>query len=64
MVHLSMYFHTHRILFSIFSLVLLVLFNALLFYKLWSLENLTNVLYFPHSQETIDRIMKYVLSDL
>lgn len=42
-----------------FILVLLVMFNALLFYKLWYLENLTNVLYFPHSQQTIDRIIKH-----
>lgn len=42
-----------------FILVLLVMFNALLFYKLWSLENLTNVLYFPHSQETMERIIKH-----
>ncbi|KAK3587699.1 hypothetical protein CHS0354_042485 [Potamilus streckersoni] len=39
-----------------FILILLVMFNALLFYKLWSLETLTNVLYFPHSEETIQSL--------
>ncbi|XP_052253390.1 protein Aster-B-like [Dreissena polymorpha] len=34
-----------------FILVLLVMFNALLFYKLWSLELVANVLYLPRSQQ-------------
>ncbi|CAG2199729.1 Protein Aster-A [Mytilus edulis] len=35
-------------------LVLLVIFNAVLFYKLWSLEGYANILYFPHSQTSIN----------
>ena len=35
-------------------LVLLVVFNAVLFYKLWSLEGYTNILYFPHSESSIN----------
>lgn len=35
-------------------LVLLVVFNAVLFYKLWSLEGSANILYFPHSQSSIN----------
>lgn len=35
-------------------LVLLVIFNAVLFYKLWSLEGYANILYFPHSETSIN----------
>lgn len=35
-------------------LVLLVIFNAILFYKLWSLEGFASMLYSPHSQAHID----------
>jgi len=34
------------------------MFNALLFYKLWSLETLANVLYFPDSPDTIHSFTK------
>lgn len=35
-------------------LVLLVIFNAILFYKLWSLEGFASMLYSPHSPSSID----------
>lgn len=40
-------------------LLLLVMFNALLFYKLWSLETMANVLYYPNSQDAIDSFAKH-----
>ncbi|XP_052804173.1 protein Aster-B-like isoform X2 [Mya arenaria] len=40
-------------------LVLLVMFNALLFYKLWSLETAANLLYFPDSGATFSSLHKH-----
>lgn len=42
-----------------FILVLLVMFNALLFYKLWSLETMANVLYLPNSEDAIHSFTKH-----
>lgn len=40
-------------------LVLLVIFNAILFYKLWSLESYTNVLYFPKQDTMAEELKNY-----
>nr|XP_022324315.1 GRAM domain-containing protein 1B-like isoform X4 [Crassostrea virginica] len=40
-------------------LVLLVIFNAILFYKLWSLESYTNVIYFPREHTMADDLKSY-----
>ncbi|KAL4229245.1 Protein Aster-B [Mactra antiquata] len=42
-----------------FILILLVMFNALLFYKLWSLETMANVLYLPDSEDSIHSFTKH-----
>jgi len=42
--------------FVVYRLVLLVIFNAVLFYKLWSLEGYTNILYLPQSGDAVDKL--------
>lgn len=42
-----------------FVLLLLVMFNALLFYKLWSLENYANAIYLPYLQNGLRATDKY-----
>ncbi|XP_061165219.1 protein Aster-B-like [Saccostrea echinata] len=40
-------------------LVLLVFFNAILFYKLWSLESYTNIVYFPRQHTVTEDLKNY-----